>query len=84
MISEIGWNTEQTNTQANISFAVSAVSQFFQSPCDSHWDAVIHTIIPYGISKENSERYMKIEVRLRQMNILMQTVKITLLTDTMF
>lgn len=44
MISEIGWKTKQTHTQANISFAVSAVSQFFQSPCDSHWDAVIHTL----------------------------------------
>ena len=30
-----------TITQANISFPVSVVSQFLQSPCDSHWDTVI-------------------------------------------
>uniref|UniRef100_F6GZU0 Protein kinase domain-containing protein n=1 Tax=Vitis vinifera TaxID=29760 RepID=F6GZU0_VITVI len=30
-----------TITRPNISFSVSVVSQFLQSPCDSHWDAVI-------------------------------------------
>ena len=27
-----------------ITFPVSVVSQFLQSPCDSHWDAVIRTL----------------------------------------
>ncbi|RVW21525.1 Retrovirus-related Pol polyprotein from transposon RE2 [Vitis vinifera] len=31
-----------TITRPDISFPVSVVSQFLQSPCDSHWDAVIH------------------------------------------
>ncbi|RVW19588.1 Retrovirus-related Pol polyprotein from transposon RE2 [Vitis vinifera] len=30
-----------TITRPDISFPVSVVSQFLQSPCDSHWDAVI-------------------------------------------
>ena len=30
-----------TITCPDISFPVSVVSQFLQSPCDSHWDAVI-------------------------------------------
>ena len=30
-----------TITRPEISFPVSVVSQFLQSPCDSHWDAVI-------------------------------------------
>ena len=30
-----------TITRLDISFSVSVVSQFLQSPCDSHWDAVI-------------------------------------------
>ena len=30
-----------TITRPNISFPVSVVSQFLQSPCDNHWDAVI-------------------------------------------
>ena len=30
-----------TITRPDISFSVSVVSQFLQSPCDSHWDAVI-------------------------------------------
>ena len=30
-----------TITRSEISFHVSVVSQFLQSPCDSHWDAVI-------------------------------------------
>ena len=33
-----------TITQPVISFPVSVVSQFLQSPCDSHWDAVIHVL----------------------------------------
>ena len=33
-----------TITQPNISFPVSVVSQFLQSPCDSHWDAVVHIL----------------------------------------
>ena len=30
-----------TITRLDISFPLSVVSQFLQSPCDSHWDAVI-------------------------------------------
>ena len=30
-----------TITRPNISFPVSVVSQFPQSPCDNHWDAMI-------------------------------------------
>ena len=30
-----------TITQPAISFSVSVVSQFLQSPCDSHWDAPV-------------------------------------------
>ena len=30
-----------TITRPDISFPVSVVSQFLQSPCDSHWDAVV-------------------------------------------
>ena len=33
-----------TITQPDISFLVSVVSQFLQSPCDSHWDAVIRIL----------------------------------------
>ena len=33
-----------TITRLNISFMVSVVSQFLQSPCDSHWDAVIRIL----------------------------------------
>nr|CAN75244.1 hypothetical protein VITISV_014212 [Vitis vinifera] len=33
-----------TITRLDISFPVSVVSQFLQSPCDSHWDAVIRIL----------------------------------------
>ena len=33
-----------TITRPDISFLVSVVSQFLQSPCDSHWDVVIHIL----------------------------------------
>ena len=33
-----------TITRPDISFHVSVVSQFLQSPCDSHWDAVIRIV----------------------------------------
>ena len=33
-----------TITRSDISFFVSIVSQFLQSPCDSHWDAVIRIL----------------------------------------
>ena len=33
-----------TITRPDISFSVSVVSQFLQSPCDSHWDAVIRIL----------------------------------------
>ncbi|RVW42679.1 Retrovirus-related Pol polyprotein from transposon RE2 [Vitis vinifera] len=33
-----------TITRSDISFPVSVVSQFLQSPCDSHWDAVIRIL----------------------------------------
>ncbi|RVW93623.1 Retrovirus-related Pol polyprotein from transposon RE1 [Vitis vinifera] len=33
-----------TITRPDISFPVSVVSQFLQSPCDSHWDAIIRIL----------------------------------------
>ena len=33
-----------TITQPDISFLVSVLSQFLQSPCDSHWDAIIRIL----------------------------------------
>ena len=33
-----------TITRLDISFPVSVVSQFLQSPCDSHWDAVVRVL----------------------------------------
>ncbi|RVW55540.1 Retrovirus-related Pol polyprotein from transposon RE2 [Vitis vinifera] len=33
-----------TITRPDISFPVSVVSQFLQSPCDNHWDAVIRIL----------------------------------------
>ena len=33
-----------TITRPDISFPVSVVNQFLQSPCDSHWDAVIRIL----------------------------------------
>ena len=33
-----------TITRPNISFPVSVVSQFLQSPCDSHWDAAVRIL----------------------------------------
>ena len=33
-----------TITRRDIFFPVNVVSQFLQSPCDSHWDAVIHIL----------------------------------------
>ena len=33
-----------TITRPNISFPVSVVSQFLQSPCDSHWDVIVHIL----------------------------------------
>ena len=33
-----------TITWPNISFLVSVVSQFLQSPYDSHWDVVVHIL----------------------------------------
>ena len=33
-----------TITRSDISFPVSVVSRFLQSPCDSHWDAVIRIL----------------------------------------
>ena len=33
-----------TITRSDISFLMSVVSQFLQSPCDSHWDVVIHIL----------------------------------------
>ena len=33
-----------TITQPDISFLVSVVNQFLQSPCDSHWDVVIRIL----------------------------------------
>ena len=33
-----------TITRSDISLLVSVVNQFLQSPCDSHWDAVIRIL----------------------------------------
>ena len=33
-----------TNTRPDIAFSVSVISQFLQSPCDSHWDAMIRIL----------------------------------------
>ena len=33
-----------TITRPDISFPVSVISQFLQSPCDSHWDAMIRIL----------------------------------------
>ena len=33
-----------TSTQPDISFPMSVVSQFLQSPCDDHWDVVVHIL----------------------------------------
>ena len=33
-----------TITRPDISFPVSVVSQFLQTPCDSHWDVVVHIL----------------------------------------
>ena len=33
-----------TITQSDISFPMTVVSQFLQSPCDSHWDTVIRIL----------------------------------------
>ena len=33
-----------TITRPDISFLVSVVSQFLQSPCDSHWDVVVRIL----------------------------------------
>ncbi|RVW73598.1 Retrovirus-related Pol polyprotein from transposon TNT 1-94 [Vitis vinifera] len=40
----VGKLTYLTITRPDISFPVSVVSQFLQSPCDSHWDAVIRIL----------------------------------------
>ncbi|RVW53098.1 Retrovirus-related Pol polyprotein from transposon RE1 [Vitis vinifera] len=44
-----------TITRPDISFPVSVVSQFLQSPCDSHWDAVIR-ILQYIKSTPGQDR----------------------------
>ena len=33
-----------TITRLDISFHVSVVSQFLQSPCDGHWDPAVHIL----------------------------------------
>ena len=69
-----------TITRLDISFLVSVVSQFLQSPCDSHWDVVIR-ILYYikgtpcqGVLYEN-------EVTPRLLDIVMQTGQARLQTD---
>ncbi|RVX19942.1 Retrovirus-related Pol polyprotein from transposon TNT 1-94 [Vitis vinifera] len=44
ILEETGKLNYLTITRPNISFPVSVVSQFLQSPCDSHWDAVIRIL----------------------------------------
>jgi len=33
-----------TVTRPNISFAASVITQFLNSPCEDHWNAVIHIL----------------------------------------
>ena len=40
----VGKRNYLTITRLDISFPVSVVSQFVQSPCDSHWDAVVRIL----------------------------------------
>ena len=40
----IGKLNNLTITRPNISFPLSIVSQFLQSPCDSHWDVVVRIL----------------------------------------
>ena len=40
----VGRLTYLTITRSDIFFLVSVVSQFMQSPCDSHWDPVIRIL----------------------------------------
>ncbi|RVW56770.1 tRNA ligase 1 [Vitis vinifera] len=44
ILEEIGKLNYLTITRPNISFPVSVVSQFLQSPCDNHWDAMIYIL----------------------------------------
>ena len=60
-----------TITRPNISFPVSVVSQFLQSPCDSHWDAVIR-ILRYIKSTPGQGVLYKTEVILRLLVTQMQ------------
>ncbi|RVX17092.1 Retrovirus-related Pol polyprotein from transposon RE2 [Vitis vinifera] len=44
ILEETGKLNYLTITRPDISFPISVVSQFLQSPCDSHWDAVIRIL----------------------------------------
>ncbi|RVW75469.1 Retrovirus-related Pol polyprotein from transposon RE1 [Vitis vinifera] len=60
-----------TITRPDISFPVSVVSQFLQSPCDSHWDAVIR-ILRYIKSTPGQGVLYRIEVILKLLVTQMQ------------
>ena len=61
-----------TSTRLDISFLVSAVSQFLQSPCDSHWDATIH-ILHYVKGTPGQGYCMRTEVIPKLLTIVLQT-----------
>ena len=48
-------------TRPDISFPVSVVSQFMTSPCDSHWEAVVH-ILRYIKSAPAKDYSLRIKV----------------------
>ena len=61
-----------TITRPNISFPVSIVSQFLQSPCDSHWDVTVR-ILRYVKGTPGQGCCMRIEVIPRLLATMMQT-----------
>ena len=64
-----------TITEPDISFIGSVVSQFLQSPYDSHWDVVIH-ILRYTKGTPSQGCYMKTDVTPRLSHIVMQTEQV--------
>ena len=69
-----------TITRIDISFSVSVVSQFLQSPCDSHWDVMIR-ILHYIKGTQGQGVLYKTEVTPRLSDIVMQTGQVHLQID---
>ena len=61
-----------TITRPDISFPVSVVSQFLQSPCDDYWDAAVR-ILHYVKGTPGQGCCMRTEVIPRLLAIVMQT-----------